>query len=68
MKIFESVKKGLEEEYENPETLCALEPIMHIHSCTVESYPENGMKEKYEYSAKKLIDRITRNKTIIMLR
>jgi hypothetical protein len=69
MKIFESVKKGLTEEYAAyPEALSTLEPVMHIHSCTVEIYPENGMKGKCEYTAKKLIEQITRNKTIIMLR
>jgi hypothetical protein len=69
MKIFESVRKELEEKYaENPEALSTLKPIMHIHSCTVEISPDSGMDRKYEYAAKKLIDRITRNKTIIMLR
>jgi L-2-hydroxyglutarate oxidase LhgO len=69
MKIFENVKKGLEEEYAaNPEALSALEPIMHIHSCTVEIYLDSSMDRKYGYAAKKLIDRITKNKTIIMLR
>lgn len=69
MNIFENVRKGLEEEYAaNPEALSALEPIMHIHSCSVEIYPDSRMDIKYEYAAKKLIDRITKNKTIIMLR
>lgn len=69
MKIFESVKKGLEAEYAaNPEALSALEPVMHIHSCTVEIYPDSNMDRKYDYAAKKLVEQITRNKTIIMLR
>lgn len=69
MKIYESVKKGLEEEYAaNPEALSALEPVMHIHSCTVEISPDSAIDRKYEYAAKKLIEQITRNKTIIMLR
>jgi hypothetical protein len=69
MKIFESVKKELEEEYAaNPEALSALKPIMHIHSCSVEIYPDSAMDRQYDYSAKKLIAQITRNKTIIMLR
>jgi hypothetical protein len=57
-----------EENATNPEALSALEPIMHIHSCSVEIYPDSGMDRKFEYAAKKLIDRITRKKTIIMVR
>ena len=69
MKIFESIRKGLEEEYaSNSEALSALEPIMHIHSCTVEISHDSNMDREYEYAAKKLIEQITRNKTIIMLR
>ena len=69
MKIFENAKKELEKEYAgNPEALSALEPIMHIHSCTVEICPDSSMDRKCEYAAKKLIEQITRNKTIIMLR
>lgn len=38
MKIFESTKRELEEEYavKKPEALSALEPIMYIHSRSVE--------------------------------
>jgi hypothetical protein len=68
MKIFESAKKELEKEYAaNPEVLSALEPVMHIHNCFVEISPDSGMDRKYDYAVKKLIDRITKNKTIIML-
>jgi len=69
MKIFESVKKGLNEENAaNQGALSALKPIMHIHSCTVEIYPDSAMDRQYDYAAKKLTEQITRNKTIIMLR
>ena len=69
MKIFESTKKELEEEYDaNPEVLSALEPIMHIHSCTVEISSYSGSDRKCDYTAKKLIDRIALNKKIIILR
>lgn len=69
MKIFETAKKELEEEcLASTGALSALKPIMHIHSCTVEIIPESAMDRQYDYAAKKLIEQITRNKTIIMLR
>lgn len=69
MKIFESVKKGLNEENDaNQGALSSLKPIMYIHSCTVEIYPDSAMDRQYDYAAKKLIEQITSNKTIIMLR
>lgn len=69
MKIFETAKKELvNENAANPAVLSALEPIMYIHSCAVELSPDGGMDRKYDYAAKKLIEQITRNKTIIMLR
>ncbi len=69
MKIFESAKKEFEEEYSAyPEALSVLEPVMHIHSCTVMIRHDSDIERKYDYNAKKLIDRITQNKTIIMLR
>lgn len=68
MSIFDSTKKELEEEYiANSQMLSALEPIMHIHSCTVELYPDPVMDRKYDNIVKKLIDRIAQNNTIIML-
>lgn len=68
MKIFETVKKELEECLTNPGTLSELEPVMHIHSCSVEIILDSTMDRQYDYAAKKLIEQITRNKTIIMLR
>ncbi len=53
MKIFDSVKQGLEDEYAAyPEALSALEPVMHIHSCTVEISPDSNRNGKYDYAAK----------------
>lgn len=69
MKIFETAKKELEEEcLASTGALSALKPIMHIHSCTVEIILDSTMDRQYDYAAKKLIEQITRNKTIIMLR
>jgi hypothetical protein len=69
MKIYESVKKELEEEYvANPGALSVLEPVLHIHSCTVEIIPDSAMDRQYDYAAKKLIEQIIRNKIITMLR
>ena len=68
MKIFETAKKELVNEYaENPEALSALEPVMLIHICTVEISTENAINRQYAYVAKKLIEQISRNRTIIML-
>lgn len=69
MKIFETAKKELiNENVANPRALSALKAIMHIHSCTVEIYPDSALNRQYEYAANKLVEQITRNRTIIMLR
>lgn len=69
MKIFETAKKELvNENAANLEALSTLEPIMHIHGCTVEISTDSTMDRQHAYAAKKLVEQITRNKTIIMLR
>nr|WP_294487046.1 hypothetical protein [uncultured Anaerosporobacter sp.] len=69
MKIFEAAKKELiNENAANSEALSALEQVMHIHGCTVEISMDSTMDRQHAYAAKKLVEQITRNKTIIMLR
>ena len=69
MKIFEAAKKELiNENAANPRALSALKAIMHIHSCTVEIYPDSAFNRQYEDAVNKLVEQITRNRTIIMLR
>lgn len=69
MKLYQNAKKELEVEYaDNLELLSILEPVMYIYSCTLVIGIADDNDKKYDFAAKKLIDRITINKTMILLR
>lgn len=69
MKIYQIAKKELEKEYaSNLELLSILEPVMYIYGCTLVIDTAEDMDKKYDFAVRKLIDRITANKTMILLR
>jgi hypothetical protein len=69
MKLYQNAKRELEAEYaDNLESLSILKPVMYIYGCTLVIGTAEDNDKKYDSATKKLIDRITVNKTIILLR
>ena len=69
MKLYQCAQKQQEAEYaDNLELLSILEPVMYIYGCTLVIGAAEDNDKKYDLVAKKLIDRISANKTMILLR
>lgn len=69
MKLYQNAKRELETEYAyNLELLSILKPVMYIYGCTLVIGIADDNDKKYDSAAKKLIDRITVSKTLILLR
>lgn len=69
MKLYQNAIRELEvENADNLELLSILKPMMYIYGCTLVIGTADNNDKKYDSAAKKLIDRITINKTMILLR